>query len=89
MIRRKVPEILSLVWPQREDEQLCRTRSPAASSSASRSPAPSSNHPPLLLADEPTGNIDPETAVGIMQLLVRIYRTGRRSSSPTPTTGRW
>jgi len=34
------------------------------------------NHPPLLLADEPTGNIDPETAVGIMQLLVRINRTG-------------
>ena len=34
------------------------------------------NHPPLLLADEPTGNIDPETSVGIMQLLVRINRTG-------------
>ena len=34
------------------------------------------NHPPLLLADEPTGNIDPDTAVGIMQLLVRIQRTG-------------
>ena len=34
------------------------------------------NHPPLLLADEPTGNIDPETAVGLMQLLVRINRTG-------------
>jgi cell division transport system ATP-binding protein len=34
------------------------------------------NHPPLLLADEPTGNLDPDTSVGIMQLLYRINRTG-------------
>jgi cell division transport system ATP-binding protein len=34
------------------------------------------NHPPLLLADEPTGNLDPETSVGIMQLLYRINLTG-------------
>jgi cell division transport system ATP-binding protein len=34
------------------------------------------NHPPLLLADEPTGNLDPHTSLGIMQLLYRIYRTG-------------
>jgi putative ABC transport system ATP-binding protein len=34
------------------------------------------NDPPLLLADEPTGNLDPETSVGIMQLLYRINRTG-------------
>ena len=34
------------------------------------------NHPPLLLADEPTGNLDPETSVGIMQLLYRINSTG-------------
>ncbi|HWC86764.1 MAG TPA: cell division ATP-binding protein FtsE [Solirubrobacteraceae bacterium] len=34
------------------------------------------NHPPLLLADEPTGNLDPETSIGIMQLLYRINRTG-------------
>jgi cell division transport system ATP-binding protein len=34
------------------------------------------NHPPLLLADEPTGNLDPTTSVGIMQLLYRINRTG-------------
>src|ERR687891_2271337 len=34
------------------------------------------NHPPLLLADEPTGNLDPETSNGIMQLLYRINRTG-------------
>src|SRR5215218_10041805 len=34
------------------------------------------NHPPLLLADEPTGNLDTETSIGIMQLLYRINRTG-------------
>jgi len=34
------------------------------------------NHPPVLLADEPTGNLDPETSIGIMQLLYRINRTG-------------
>jgi len=34
------------------------------------------NHPPLLLADEPTGNLDPATSIGIMQLLYRINRTG-------------
>ncbi len=34
------------------------------------------NHPPLLVADEPTGNLDPETSLGIMQLIHRINRTG-------------
>lgn len=34
------------------------------------------NHPPLLLADEPTGNLDPETSVDIMRLIYRINRTG-------------
>jgi cell division transport system ATP-binding protein len=34
------------------------------------------NHPPLLIADEPTGNLDPETSLGIMQLLYRINKTG-------------
>ena len=34
------------------------------------------NHPPLLLADEPSGNLDPITSIGIMQLLYRINRTG-------------
>jgi len=34
------------------------------------------NHPPLLIADEPTGNLDPETSTGIMQLLYRINKTG-------------
>ena len=46
------------------------------------------NHPPLLVCDEPTGNLDPDTSVGIMQLLYRIAAPGRRSSW-SRTTARW
>lgn len=34
------------------------------------------NKPPILIADEPTGNLDPTTSLGIMRLLDRINRTG-------------
>ncbi len=34
------------------------------------------NRPQILLADEPTGNLDPETSIGIMKLLDRINRIG-------------
>jgi cell division transport system ATP-binding protein len=34
------------------------------------------NKPMILIADEPTGNLDPATSVGIMKLLDRINRTG-------------
>lgn len=35
------------------------------------------NHPEVVLADEPTGNLDPETSEGIMNLLVEISKNGR------------
>ena len=34
------------------------------------------NRPPLLVCDEPTGNLDPQNSRGIMDLLERINRTG-------------
>jgi len=34
------------------------------------------NRPPLLLADEPTGNLDPNTSMGIMSILNRINKSG-------------
>ena len=34
------------------------------------------NRPPLLICDEPTGNLDPQTSRGIMDLLERINKTG-------------
>lgn len=34
------------------------------------------NHPPILLADEPTGNLDPATTMGLMKLFNRINRLG-------------
>jgi cell division transport system ATP-binding protein len=45
------------------------------------------NRPKLLIADEPTGNLDPNTSVGIMKLLDRINRTGTRVVRATPDAG--
>jgi cell division transport system ATP-binding protein len=41
------------------------------------------NRPPIMLCDEPTGNLDPKTSVGIMRLLDRINRTGTTSVMAT------
>ena len=35
------------------------------------------NNPEIILADEPTGNLDPETSDGIMNILYDISKTGR------------
>ena len=43
------------------------------------------NRPLVLLADEPTGNLDPETSKDIMDLLERINRTGTTVLMATPT----
>ena len=47
------------------------------SSSASPSPARSPTRPRLLLADEPTGNLDPNTADRVFQTLVAIVRASK------------
>jgi cell division transport system ATP-binding protein len=74
-IRRKVPEILNLVGLSDKMSSLPLEVSGGEQQRVSVARA-FVNHPPLLLADEPTGNIDPETSIGIMQLLLRINRTG-------------
>ncbi len=71
-----VPEVLELVGPGRQGETASPTSSPVVSSSAWRSPARSSTARCSCIADEPTGNLDPQTSVGIMKLLDRINRTG-------------
>ena len=55
----------------------CPTSSPAASSSGSRSPARSSTSPPLVLADEPTGNLDAEAGAAVLELLRGAADDGR------------
>ncbi len=74
-VRRKVPEILNLVGLTDKTNSLPHEISGGEQQRVSVARA-FVNHPPLLLADEPTGNIDPETSIGIMQLLLRINRTG-------------
>src|SRR4051812_28150119 len=74
-IRRKVPDILRLVGLSTKlhnspDELWGGEQQRFSIARAFVTP------PPLLLADEPTGNLDPETSIGIMQLIYRINRTG-------------
>jgi cell division transport system ATP-binding protein len=74
-IRRKVPEILRLVGLQAKIHNYPDELSGGEQQRVAIARA-FVNHPPLLLADEPTGNLDPITSIGIMQLLYRINRTG-------------
>ena len=74
-IRRKVPEVLTLVGLAEKMNSYPDELSGGEQQRVSIARA-FVNHPPLLVCDEPTGNLDPDTSVGIMQLLYRINRTG-------------
>ncbi|MCP9486622.1 MAG: cell division ATP-binding protein FtsE [Gaiellaceae bacterium MAG52_C11] len=74
-IRRNVPEVLSLVGLSDKTGSLPEELSGGEQQRVSIARAVV-NHPPLLICDEPTGNLDPDTSVGIMQLLYRINRAG-------------
>jgi cell division transport system ATP-binding protein len=74
-IRKKVPEVLNLVGLAHKMNSLPGELSGGEQQRVSIARA-FVNHPPLLVCDEPTGNLDPDTSVGIMQLLYRINRAG-------------
>jgi cell division transport system ATP-binding protein len=74
-IRRKVPEVLNLVGLAHKMHSRPDELSGGEQQRVSIARAVV-NHPPLLICDEPTGNLDPDTSVGIMQLLYTINRSG-------------
>ncbi|MFD3812171.1 cell division ATP-binding protein FtsE [Rhodococcus sp. NPDC058639] len=75
VIERTVPEVLDLVGLSGKADRL-----PAELSGGEQQRVAIArafvNHPLVLMADEPTGNLDPETSQDIMLLLERINRTG-------------
>ena len=74
-IDRRVPEVLELVGLEDKHEAMPNELSGGQQQRVSIARA-FVNQPRLLLCDEPTGNLDPSTSVGIMKLLDRINRTG-------------
>lgn len=74
-IRTKVPQILDLVGLSEKSSKYPDQLSGGEQQRVSIARAFVSQ-PPILIADEPTGNLDPDTSVGIMQLLHRINRIG-------------
>jgi cell division transport system ATP-binding protein len=74
-VRKKVPDIIGLVGLADKSDRYPNELSGGEQQRVSVARA-FVNHPPLLIADEPTGNLDPDTSVGIMQLLYRINRAG-------------
>jgi cell division transport system ATP-binding protein len=75
VIQSQVPQILELVGLAKKTENLPRELSGGEQQRVAIARA-FVNRPLILLADEPTGNLDPNTTVGIMRLLDRINRTG-------------
>jgi cell division transport system ATP-binding protein len=75
VIRRVVPEVLELVGLAGKEERYPSELSGGEQQRVAVARA-FVNRPAILIADEPTGNLDPNTSVGIMKLLDRINRTG-------------
>jgi cell division transport system ATP-binding protein len=74
-IRKTVPEVLELVGLDGKEDRLPDELSGGEQQRVAIARA-FVNRPMILIADEPTGNLDPGTSVGIMKLLDRINRTG-------------
>ena len=70
-----VPEVLDLVGLAGKEERFPNELSGGEQQRVAVARA-FVNRPMILIADEPTGNLDPETSVGIMKLLDRINRAG-------------
>ncbi len=75
MIKRTVPEVLELVGLGGKSDRLPSELSGGEQQRVAIARA-FVNRPLVLLADEPTGNLDPDTSQDIMMLLERINRTG-------------
>ncbi|MBM3694350.1 MAG: cell division ATP-binding protein FtsE [Actinobacteria bacterium] len=75
VVRQQVPQVLRLVGLAAKADRLPRQLSGGEQQRVSIARA-FVNRPLILFADEPTGNLDPGTSVGIMRLLDRINRTG-------------
>ncbi len=75
VIRTQVPEVLRLVGLEDKVNSYPDELSGGEQQRVSIARA-FVNRPPMLLCDEPTGNLDPQTSLGIMKLLERINKTG-------------